>query len=364
MGSVLRSSTATTMARADDVQRLREDGQSARLSVRRRHALRARTRRSSPRYHDDDGDGIAERVATLVRGLGFDLEFRGADHTTNGVEPGHRRLALRRGRRLRLHQGRRHRRREHPASRRRIVPRPARRHRARRVLRAARATSTTWRSIRCMNVFTRDNTNDGGGWDIRLNHFVDRRSSYGYPSLFRNFADEVVPPLADYGGGSGHRLLYVQEPGLPALRRRALLGRLGHEQRLSPSAARRAARRSRPARSCSSACRAPDRLAIDGASRLYAASWRGGQFRYAGEPIGYVAPPDGYRRRQAAVVPDLHACQRCASCRARRVDQPGPPALRSAGAAAPRPHGRTRRPARETGARIGSLPARVRPSSR
>jgi hypothetical protein len=37
---------------------------------------------------DADGDGIAEDRRTLVRGLGFGLDFRGADHTTNGIEMG------------------------------------------------------------------------------------------------------------------------------------------------------------------------------------------------------------------------------------------------------------------------------------
>ena len=39
-------------------------------------------------YHDTDNDGIADESRVLVRGLGFDLKFRGADHTTNGVEMG------------------------------------------------------------------------------------------------------------------------------------------------------------------------------------------------------------------------------------------------------------------------------------
>ena len=37
---------------------------------------------------DTDGDGIADDRRTLVRGLGFGLDFRGADHTTNGLEMG------------------------------------------------------------------------------------------------------------------------------------------------------------------------------------------------------------------------------------------------------------------------------------
>lgn len=67
-----------------------------------------------------------------------------------------------------------------------------------------------------MNVFTRDNTNDGGGWDIRLSH-VMQTANYGYPSLYMNFADEIMPPLADYGGGSGCGALYFQDDRWPAL---------------------------------------------------------------------------------------------------------------------------------------------------
>src|SRR5690606_12754060 len=33
----------------------------------------------------------------------------------------------------------------------------------------------------------------------------------------------------------------------------------------------------------------PNDMAIDGRSRLYVASWAGGQFRYAGEDVGFIA---------------------------------------------------------------------------
>lgn len=39
-------------------------------------------------FHDDNGDGLADRSEILVRGLGNDLNFRGADHTCNGVRLG------------------------------------------------------------------------------------------------------------------------------------------------------------------------------------------------------------------------------------------------------------------------------------
>ncbi len=39
-------------------------------------------------FEDQDGDGIAETHEVLIEGLGFDLSFRGADHTSNGVRMG------------------------------------------------------------------------------------------------------------------------------------------------------------------------------------------------------------------------------------------------------------------------------------
>ena len=53
-----------------------------------------------------------------------------------------------------------------------------------------------------LDLFTRDNTNDGGGWNVRFHHFSGM-TDHGYPTLFTNFANEVVTPLADFGGGSG-----------------------------------------------------------------------------------------------------------------------------------------------------------------
>ncbi|CAN5278444.1 hypothetical protein BH23VER1_BH23VER1_00500 [soil metagenome] len=66
-----------------------------------------------------------------------------------------------------------------------------------------------------MDIFARDNTNDGGGWDVRFQHFTGL-DDHGYPRLYKNFADETVAPLADYGGGSGCGACYIDEPGFPA----------------------------------------------------------------------------------------------------------------------------------------------------
>ncbi|MCP4846490.1 MAG: c-type cytochrome [Verrucomicrobiaceae bacterium] len=65
-----------------------------------------------------------------------------------------------------------------------------------------------------MNIFTRGNTNDGGGWNVRFIHHV-QSGEYGYPILFKNFTGEIIPALADLGGGSGTGAMFFQEPGWP-----------------------------------------------------------------------------------------------------------------------------------------------------
>jgi putative heme-binding domain-containing protein len=66
-----------------------------------------------------------------------------------------------------------------------------------------------------MNVFTRENTNDGGGWNIRFSHYL-QSGEYGYPLLFQHFTDEIIPALVDVGGGSGTGNLFMDEPTWPA----------------------------------------------------------------------------------------------------------------------------------------------------
>ena len=65
-----------------------------------------------------------------------------------------------------------------------------------------------------MNTFTRDNTNDGGGWNIRFSHHI-QSAEYGYPVLFKHFTDEIIPALVDVGGGSGTGSLFMDEPSWP-----------------------------------------------------------------------------------------------------------------------------------------------------
>jgi putative heme-binding domain-containing protein len=65
-----------------------------------------------------------------------------------------------------------------------------------------------------MNVFTRDNTNDGGGWNIRFSNQI-QSGEYGYPILFKNFTEEIIPALVDLGGGSGTGSLFMDDSTWP-----------------------------------------------------------------------------------------------------------------------------------------------------
>ena len=67
-----------------------------------------------------------------------------------------------------------------------------------------------------MNAFTRDNTNDGDGWWSRLTQ-MQRDAFFGYPSFYKNFGDEMLQPMADYGSGGATGSIYIHEPNLPGI---------------------------------------------------------------------------------------------------------------------------------------------------
>lgn len=237
-------------------------------------------------HRDTTGDGIADEQRTLVRGLGFGLDFRGADHTTNALEmgidgwlyvavgdygfvkavgaDGHE-IQLRGGGNVRVRPD---------GTDLEIYTRGTR-------------NDYDLAIDPYLNIFARGNTNDGGGFDIRMYHFV-AGTNFGYPSLFRNFSDEVVPPIADYGTGSGTGMLYVHDSGLPSPFGDALY---------SVDWGRNAIFR-HPLKAKGSTFTVeqeefltvprPNDMAVDGSSNLYVASWAGGQFRYAGEDVGYL----------------------------------------------------------------------------
>lgn len=237
-------------------------------------------------YRDLDGDGIADESEELVSGLGFGLDFRGADHTTNGITMGidgwiyvavgdygileavgkdGARVAYRGGSVVRV--------------------RPD-------------GTGLELYNVGTRNIydvavsphlhlFARDNTNDGDGWNTRL-HYLPALADMGYPTKYRNFEDEHMPTLEDYGGGSGTGGLWIQDPGLPA----------GYENTLYTAdwTVNKILRHPLTRKGASFEVEQEDfinlprpaDLAMDSRSNLYVSSLSGSSFTYVGDSVGYV----------------------------------------------------------------------------
>ena len=66
-----------------------------------------------------------------------------------------------------------------------------------------------------LNVFVRDNENDGGTYMIRVCHSF-MGADHGYPYLYEEHPDEAVPPLADLGRGSSAGGVAYLERAFPA----------------------------------------------------------------------------------------------------------------------------------------------------
>lgn len=238
------------------------------------------------RYDDDNGDGVSDRSQILVRNIGFDLNFRGADHTTNGIQIGidgwiyvavgdygfikatgtdGRDVQMKGGGIARVRTD---------GSELELVSRGQRN-----IYDVAVSP--------LMDLFTRDNTNDGGGWNVRLS-YVPHGAQMGYPSLFLNFPSEIVQPLADYGGGSPCGSLFVDEPTLP--------GELGHS--LYTCDWGRSVIYRHPLTHSGAGFTAeqesfielprPTDMEVDGSGNLYISSWRDGGFNFSNPNVGYV----------------------------------------------------------------------------
>src|SRR5213080_1103667 len=66
-----------------------------------------------------------------------------------------------------------------------------------------------------LNVFVRDNENDGGDYKIRVCHSFFG-ADHGYPYLYYEWPDEALAPLADLGLGSSAGGVCYLEQGFPA----------------------------------------------------------------------------------------------------------------------------------------------------
>ena len=146
-----------------------------------------------------------------------------------------------------------------------------------------------------MNIFTRGNTNDGGGWNVRFIHQI-QSGNYGYPTLYINFTDEIIPALADLGGGSGVGALFFNEPGWPEKYSNVpMMGDWGRSQlyihRITPDGPTFTQADEPFIRS-----RQISDVDVDGSGRLYLSAWAGAG--YKGNPekgyIERVVPASGW----------------------------------------------------------------------
>ncbi len=241
-------------------------------------------------FFDRDGDGVSEESQILVRNIAFAFRDRPADHSSNGVTLGidgwlylaigdfgfmaaegtdGRHLQLRGGGVVRVRPD---------GTGLELFARGTRN-----ILEVALSPR--------LDGIARDNTNDGDGWDVRLHHLT-AFAEHGYPSLYKNFAEEIIAPLADYGAGSGCGSLWLDEPGIPAAWNRAPItvdwGRETiYRHGLTPNGATFTATQEEFIK-----LPRPTDLDVDALSSLYVASWRGGQYNYSSDDVGFIVRLD------------------------------------------------------------------------
>jgi putative heme-binding domain-containing protein len=246
-------------------------------------------------FIDENNDGISDRQEILVKDIAFGFKDRPADHTSNGVTMGidgwlylaigdfgfmnavgsdGRTLQFRGGGVVRVRPD---------GSDMELYSQGTRN-----ILEVAMDP--------LLRGYARDNTNDGGGWDVRMHHFSGG-DDHGYPRKYIHFPIEIVPPLADYGGGSGCGALFLDEPGWPKnLNDCIYTADWGRQMIFSHRVEPKGASVAVDQQEFLGIERATD-LDVDGNSSLYASSWKGATFNYAGENVGYVVQlrPKGFK---------------------------------------------------------------------
>ena len=253
-------------------------------------------------FRDTNGDGTSDESEVLIEGISTDeVNKRGADHTTNGIRMGidgwiyiavgdfgFNKAVAKDGTTLSKRGG----------GVVRIRPDGT----------EMEVFSWGQRNIvdiaidPSMNVFTRDNTNDGGGWDIRLSH-VMQTANYGYPSQYINFSEEIMPPLADYGGGSGCGALYFQDDRWPAPYNDMLLTcDWGRSEVFSHVLPHNGATFDAQQDTFLKIPRPTDADA-DASGRLFVTSWKNGGFSFERPDVGFVAmiTPSNYVAHPVAI---------------------------------------------------------------
>ena len=255
-------------------------------------------------FHDDDGDGVSDRQQVLVTGLTTDqITNRGGDHTTNCVRMGIDGW-------LYIGVGDYGIKEAVGADGTVLVQRGGG------VVRVRPDGSEM--EVYCsglrnpfdlaidpfMNIFARDNTNDGGGWDTRVS-YLRQTGLYGYTQLYANFTDEIMPTLGTFGGGGGTGALFIQEPSWPPQYANMLFtGDWGRSEVYRHEWAPHGPTFDLKQEVFLTMPRATG-MDLDGRGRLFVASWRGGEAAvFVGPNVGFVARVTP-KQFQAEAFPDL-----------------------------------------------------------
>jgi glucose/arabinose dehydrogenase len=252
-------------------------------------------------YRDTTGDGVADVSDDLVTNLGKTLDFRGADHTTNGItlgidgwlyvavgDYGFQNATGTDGRTITYRGGS-------------VV-------RVRTDGTGLEMYATGTRNTfdlavdPFLRVFTRDNTNDGDGWDTRI-HYLARGADMGYPSLFKNFSNEHMPSLTEIGAGAGTGGLWVHDAGYPT--------GFGNTLYTGDWTLNKVFRHTLTRKGASFGIDQADFLTIphptdmemDLSSNMFVSCLYGGNFNYAGDTIGFVVRVRNAARRPSGTAP-------------------------------------------------------------
>ena len=249
-------------------------------------------------FFDKDGDGVAEDSKRLVSNIAFGFKDRPADHTTNGLDLGVDGWIYVAGGDFGFIEA-------IGSDGRKLQNRGGGVYRFRPDGSGLELFSYGTRNILAvptsplLDLFGRDNTNDGGGWNVRFHHFSGL-DDHGYPRLYLNFADEIIAPLADYGGGSGCGGVYIHEPGFPKEWANAPFtcdwGRAGLYRHQVERKGAGFVETEAPKNFIK--VNRPTDADVDGMSRVYQASWNGpASFNWAGPEHGFVVQvkPKGYK---------------------------------------------------------------------
>ena len=302
-GRIIRLRDTDGDGRADEVKEFVKDLDSPRGLVWDRDRLYVVHPPDVSVYIDKNRTGVATEEKTLIKGIAFGFKDRPADHTTNGLELGidgwlyiaggdfgfmdavgtdGRHLQHRGGGVIRFRPD---------GSGIELVSRGTRN-----ILEVAVGP--------LMEMFARDNTNDGDGWDVRFHHFTGLET-HGYPTLYKNFPDEAVKPLSDYGGGSGTGAVFLDEPGFGRWNNAPLTedwgtGALWRHHVTRKGSTYIETEKPEPFIKMTR----PTDADVDALGNVYQASWKGATFGWAGPEVGYIVrvTPKDFK---APAVPDF-----------------------------------------------------------